>query len=297
MKLIKLLCLLCLLASSAHAQMSRTFVASGATLPVSCLNSTLLYHLTQVNGSNSPGVYRCNGSTYVSVGATFTGGTVATAMTAPAFNINGTGGNGFLEAITQSSNPAAPSSGFRFFANSSGSPAWRRASDGFVRNLVSTLTADRNYTLPDASMTFARSDAGQTLNGANVFASQSTAQVPVSISLVSGQTGYPLEVRDSAGTVIYRVQADGGAVSSSAFNGTFLYSSGGARINGNIYTAGTIKYCHNSAATVCDQMGTGTPEGAITASVGSTFRRTDGGASTTFYVKESGTGNTGWIAK
>lgn len=43
--------------------------------------------------------------------------------------------------------------------------------------------------------------------------------------------------------------------------------------------------------------GTGTPEGAVTAPVGSFFSRTDGGAATTLYVKESGAGNTGWIAK
>jgi hypothetical protein len=42
---------------------------------------------------------------------------------------------------------------------------------------------------------------------------------------------------------------------------------------------------------------TGTPEGQITAPVGSLCTRTDGGASTTLYVKESGTGNTGWVAK
>jgi hypothetical protein len=55
------------------------------------------------------------------------------------------------------------------------------------------------------------------------------------------------------------------------------------------------KYCYT--ATVCDWAGAGTPEGTVTAAVGSTYRRTDGGASTTFYVKESGAGNTGWIAK
>lgn len=43
--------------------------------------------------------------------------------------------------------------------------------------------------------------------------------------------------------------------------------------------------------------GTGTPEGNITADVGSTWQRSDGGAGTSFYVKESGTGNTGWVAK
>lgn len=42
---------------------------------------------------------------------------------------------------------------------------------------------------------------------------------------------------------------------------------------------------------------TGTPEGNVTAIVGSLITRDDGGANTTLYVKESGTGNTGWIAK
>lgn len=42
---------------------------------------------------------------------------------------------------------------------------------------------------------------------------------------------------------------------------------------------------------------TGSPEGVVTAIVGSTRYRLDGGASTTFYVKQSGTGNTGWVAK
>jgi hypothetical protein len=44
-------------------------------------------------------------------------------------------------------------------------------------------------------------------------------------------------------------------------------------------------------------VGAGSPEGVATATPGSTYQRTDGGAVTSFYVKESGTGNTGWIAK
>jgi len=43
--------------------------------------------------------------------------------------------------------------------------------------------------------------------------------------------------------------------------------------------------------------GSGTPEGAVTASVGTVYLRTDGGAGTTLYVKESGVGNTGWVSK
>lgn len=50
-------------------------------------------------------------------------------------------------------------------------------------------------------------------------------------------------------------------------------------------------------ATVGDFCGTGSPEGVLTAGIGSTYRRTDGGAGTSFYVKETGTGNTGWAAK
>lgn len=39
------------------------------------------------------------------------------------------------------------------------------------------------------------------------------------------------------------------------------------------------------------------PEGQITAPVGSIYTRTNGGVGSTLYVKELGTGNTGWVAK
>lgn len=42
---------------------------------------------------------------------------------------------------------------------------------------------------------------------------------------------------------------------------------------------------------------TGSPEGAVAAPVGTIASRDDGGAVTSFYVKETGTGNTGWVAK
>ncbi len=43
--------------------------------------------------------------------------------------------------------------------------------------------------------------------------------------------------------------------------------------------------------------GAGSPEGAITATAGALYLRTNGGTGTTLYVKETGTGNTGWVAK
>ena len=52
------------------------------------------------------------------------------------------------------------------------------------------------------------------------------------------------------------------------------------------------------AANLGISRGTGTPEGTVTALVGSLYIRTDGGASTTLYVKESSpTPSTGWVAK
>ena len=42
--------------------------------------------------------------------------------------------------------------------------------------------------------------------------------------------------------------------------------------------------------------GFGTPEGAVVANVGSLFLRADGGENTSLYVKETGTGATGWVA-
>lgn len=45
---------------------------------------------------------------------------------------------------------------------------------------------------------------------------------------------------------------------------------------------------------VRDFYGYGSPEGVISASIGSNYRRLDGGISSTLYVKTSGNGATGW---
>jgi hypothetical protein len=56
---------------------------------------------------------------------------------------------------------------------------------------------------------------------------------------------------------------------------------------------------HSDSGTTGGQIhtGSGSPETNISAPVGSLYMRTDGGAGTSLYVKESGTGNTGWVAK
>lgn len=63
------------------------------------------------------------------------------------------------------------------------------------------------------------------------------------------------------------------------------------------WSQGFIRQLHPGAGAVIWTSGAGTPEGAVTAPVGSMFTRSDGGAGVTLYVKESGSGNTGWAAK
>ena len=48
---------------------------------------------------------------------------------------------------------------------------------------------------------------------------------------------------------------------------------------------------------IVNHVDSGTPEAAVVSGVGGLWRRTDGGAGTTLYVKESGTSNTGWVGK
>ena len=61
---------------------------------------------------------------------------------------------------------------------------------------------------------------------------------------------------------------------------------------------GGIVAAHTLIATLeaRNLVGTGSPEGVVSASVGAVYSRLDGGVGTTFYVKEFGSGNTGWTA-
>ncbi len=72
------------------------------------------------------------------------------------------------------------------------------------------------------------------------------------------------------------------------------YNIGSASLPINDLTIGGKLYWTGS--TVFDFSGSGSPEGVLTAAVGSVYRRTNGGVATTLYVKESGSGNTGWSA-
>jgi len=65
---------------------------------------------------------------------------------------------------------------------------------------------------------------------------------------------------------------------------------------GNVVIEGAGKGLDFGSA-VYWRTGIGSPEGVVTADRGSLYTNQSGGAGTTLYVKESGTGNTGWVAK
>ena len=76
-----------------------------------------------------------------------------------------------------------------------------------------------------------------------------------------------------------------------------VQSGGDVKINtGNIVVGGSGKGL-DFGSNVLWRTGAGSPEGVVTASVGSLYTRTDGGLLSTLYVKESGAGNTGWVSK
>ena len=104
-------------------------------------------------------------------------------------------------------------------------------------------------------------------------------------------------VKDNNSVELLRVNNGGNVIINPTSSNTLIgsttdASTGKLQVTGNVHITGTLRI-----GTITIATGTGSPEGVVTANVGSQFMRTDGGANTTLYIKESGTGNTGWVAK
>ena len=109
-------------------------------------------------------------------------------------------------------------------------------------------------------------------------------------AVIGHQTGGATNFIETAGASSIVSIGNYGNLSSTthAGSGTLLTSIGNSNPQGDFMAYG---------GDVKDLKGSGSPEGVVTAPVGSTYRRSNGGTGTTFYVKETGSGNTGWIAK
>lgn len=73
-----------------------------------------------------------------------------------------------------------------------------------------------------------------------------------------------------------------------------FYSDAGVTNTLNLFSSGQIRF--GTSTGVYIGSGAGSPEGVVTAPIGSVYLRNDGGAGSVMYRKESGTGNTGWVA-
>ena len=77
-------------------------------------------------------------------------------------------------------------------------------------------------------------------------------------------------------------------------------SSGNLRVRNGRFPSdtGSQQECETRYITGClSKSGSGTPQGVVTAPIGSIYLRIDGGSGTSLYVKQTGTGNTGWAGK
>lgn len=87
---------------------------------------------------------------------------------------------------------------------------------------------------------------------------------------------------------VYGVWEGTGSSGNYARNNTF-------RVDLTKVAAATHYNTSSTSGIIVQDVGSGAPN--LNAGVGSTWGRTDGGASTSLYVKESGTGATGWVGK
>lgn len=112
------------------------------------------------------------------------------------------------------------------------------------------------------------------------------------------------ELPTSIGDIIYSYDTSGGGT----FVDTWRFKADGIihPENDNTNSVGRLSNriadgyfveLHPGAGNVRWLSGTGSPEGSITAVVGSLYTDTAGGVGSTLWVKESGSGNTGWVAK
>lgn len=163
---------------------------------------------------------------------------------------------------------------------------------------TSSVTKSRKVTITGNTVSFSGLLADNTYSGIYLDANANTSTVSgntVAASTTGNLPQYAIFAADGTVTVSGN-QTNGGAKS-----GNSQVAVGGVALpwfldspNVFTHTYATKMYlpglCFISA-------GTGTPEGALGAPVGSLFLRTDGGAGTSLYVKQSGAGNTGWVAK
>lgn len=188
-----------------------------------------------------------------------------------------------IQSAWQTTAPTGNANQTHLFFDSVGSPSFRIGTNNWFKLEPATLTTNRTFTLQNSDYTIAGINIAQTFSALQTFSAGAT--FGAAINATAGSAATPSINFGNATTGIYG-------------NSTQILFS----------TSGSTRLAIDSSATFLVPItlgvngptirgGANTPEGAITANVGSLYLRTNGGANTTLYVKESGTGNTGWVAK
>jgi hypothetical protein len=100
---------------------------------------------------------------------------------------------------------------------------------------------------------------------------------------------------DIAGT---KTQAYGISLGATVYSGSIDKNALGGNLTGPFQGASNLDSASDLGFNNGFTVNTGTPLNVVSAPIGTQYKRTDGGAATSFYVKESGGGaSTGWVAK
>jgi hypothetical protein len=162
-----------------------------------------------------------------------------------------------------------------------------------VKVSVANVTAGRAVSV--ASLTAVGSGAGgtQTLATLNAAADAFSNSVEIALEpLISGQSRTGLGAqREGVGTAaaVY-LKAGGNEVLRGSVSGDVSVPIGNTVVS-------TASKGFLLPGGISWTSGSGSPEGVVTAPVGSLYSRSDGGLLSSLYVKESGSGNTGWVGK
>jgi hypothetical protein len=191
------------------------------------------------------------------------------------------------------------------FATSVASPSYRLANNSTeIINSTGSLTipSGQNITTNGGSSPTAFSGGITVTGGNNAFSGALTfnsrfeiragSADGIGILYNSGETGFSLLQFGGTTTSFPALKR-----SSALIQARLADDSDFAELEASYFGARSTGGFYFLTSSVQWTSGSGSPEGVVTAPVGSIYSRTNGGAATSFYVKESGSGNTGWVAK
>jgi hypothetical protein len=184
-----------------------------------------------------------------------------------------------VDNLTADGSTITNGSGSMILAGGSGVVVSRQGSTNATLTIGETSDTTSYLILGDPAVLPARISWISTLLDIDVATSSTSSNLSNRIGRAVNTSGsYTTDffLGDNTSTVRTRIDHKAGTVA----------TSGGVSIGNSSYGGGPIWVS-----------GTGSPEGVVTGVKGSLYSRTNGGAGTCLYVKESASGNTGWVPK